>query len=318
MHPKVSLTTQLQPVSKENLTLFNEFIEQAKLLLEKERETKGAMRSRTELNHTMNSFDHLISVARPIVIREIRNALKVNRAKITKVSRWLIPLSCDILSASGVSRIEDCYIQLIGWLFWPQGYPPIALRLQKAWLSALGRPDIAAKLKNPAKPKTQIVTEDGRADLLLHFKKPDFLLIVEAKTGSKEHRIPSRKWQTEGYPIAVRRKLGLPLSYPGMMVFLTPTGVAPESSEAKVTTYETIVSTIAQTLSPDDVTPELKAAFSTVITHLLSCSCSENSDIVDALHLLQRRFTNLSDEEIISNIRSIGALLRTFAITQRK
>jgi hypothetical protein len=43
-------------------------------------------------------------------------------------------------------------------------------------------PDIAAKLTKAAEPKTELFDADGgRADLVLSFESPDFILIVEAK-----------------------------------------------------------------------------------------------------------------------------------------
>jgi glyoxylase-like metal-dependent hydrolase (beta-lactamase superfamily II) len=77
----------------------------------------------------------------------------------------------------------------------------------------------------------------------------------------REYGTDDGGWQTELYPSSVRRRLHLPDHHPGIMVFLTPDGREAHARDAIMTTYELLTTVVANTLSPDEVDPDLRWAF---------------------------------------------------------
>lgn len=304
-------------VSAETVSQFNAFIKQANTLLsapvlniKREPLTDYARQSITE-------FESFIAQAKPIVLQQIRATLRAHRSELTNLCRWVVPQSCEILAAAGLSGGENSYTNLIAWMLWPDGEPKLALRCQKAWLKSLGL-KIAIEMKEATRPMPQFVTKNGRPDMVMHFQQPDFILIVEAKTGTEEHETPNNDWQTQAYPAAVRERLGLPKDHPGAMVFLTRDGREAVNSDAIVSTYERLATVIAASLSPDEISNNLRCAYSTVITHFLTHAAHSETDKVEAMRLLAKnillRQERLSNNYILNNLSILGPLCRNLDI----
>jgi hypothetical protein len=301
-------------VSAETVSRFNAFTKQAKTLLsapvvniKPEPHTHNARQSITE-------FESFIAQAKPIVVQQIRATLRAHRSQLTNLCRWVVPQSCDVLAVAGLRGHEDRYTNLIAWMLWPEGKPELALRCQKAWLKSLGLHKIAMQMKKAIKPVREFVTKNGRPDMVMHFQQPDFILIVEAKTVTEEHETPNSDLQTRAYPAAVRERLGLPKNHPGAMVFLTRDGREADNSNAIVTTYELLVTVVAASLSPDEISHNLRWAYSSVITHFLTHAVPSETDKVEAMRLLANNIPlqqeRLSNDQILDNLSILGPLCR--------
>ena len=301
-------------VSAETVSQFNAFIKQATTLLSSPLLNIKPEPLAHHARQSITEFESFIAQAKPVLIRQIRAALRAHRPQLTNVCRWVVPESVDILAVAGLSGDEDRYTNLIAWMLWPEGKPELALRCQKAWLKSLGLHKIAMQMKKAIKPVPQFVTKNGRPDMVMHFQQPDFILIVEAKTGTEEHETPNSDWQTQAYPAAVRERLGLPKNHPGAMVFLTRDGREAVNSNAIVTTYELLVTVIAASLSPDEISHNLRWAYSTVITHFLTHAVPSETDKVEAMRLLANNILlqqeRLSNDQILDNLSILGPLCR--------
>lgn len=297
----------------ERIAEFSTFIESAKAMLESRDIPTTSPKRNNPQPAGVTLFENFIREATPIVIGQVRDTLRMHSERLNQICRWLVPEGCDILTAAGLNRDEVRYTRLIAWLLWPEQRPDLALRLQRAWLSALGQSDIAAKLTKAAEPKTELFDADGgRADLVLSFESPDFILIVEAKIDAEEYGTDDGGWQTELYPSSVRRRLHLPDHHPGIMVFLTPDGREAHARDAIMTTYELLTTVVANTLSPDEVDPDLRWAFAAVITHLLTHTTPNGTDRMEAFRrYAAHRHEDILPDQLLKDLPFYGPLCRT-------
>jgi len=293
-----------QAIQITTITRFREFINQAKPLL------------RTEENRMrphINNFRSFLVDAKPIVLHQIRNTLQAHRGRLKNLNGVLLENTCDILAAAGLSGDEDRYTKLMAWMLWPKGKPELALRFQKAWLHALGQHKIARRLKKAVEPETQRLTKNGRLDMVMDFRQPNFALIVEAKTGTEEHEAPSGEMQTIAYPAELRRSRNLKDNYPIRVVFLTPDGRKAANPKAICTTYETFVMAIADSIGKMSL--GLRWAYSFVITHLLEYAASGGTGSLSIIRRIAKRGSStsggLSDKEILENVGTLGRLCRS-------
>ena len=301
----------------ETLSRFSAFIEKAKTALPL-REFRAARSLTREPQQLIAHFEAFIRQAKPIVSEQIKNTLHTHRKRLDNICRWVVPHSCDILAVAGLRRDEVSYTNLIAWMLWPEGRPDLALRLQRAWLKALGRGDISTNLAKAVEPRTEVSTDGGRADMVLNFENPDFILIVEAKMGTEEHSDPDDQWQTERYPASVRRSLQLPVDHPGVMVFLTPDGREAHAKAAIVTTYELLTTVIAETLSPEEIIPALRWAYSAVITHLLAHTTPGGFDGIEAIRQYACRCgVDFTNDELLTDLGFLGPLCRLLRLGER-
>lgn len=263
------------------------------------------------------AFADLAEPAARVVAGYIRASLQANRLELEELCRWIVTPEADVFSAAGLAGNEVACTRLVSWMLHPPNEPQIALLCQRAWLSKLGRRDIGNKLKAPAVPALELHTEDGRADLVLDFERPDYLLIVEAKLGTEEHETPSGSWQTAAYPAAVRARLGLPPDHPGDLVFLTPNGQEGEDANAIAATYEGLITAVTSTLGslpPSGLSQELRWAYAAISTHLLNQAAPSGMSFSVTLQTVVRPWLNreatLTDARILSNVRMLGRLCR--------
>jgi hypothetical protein len=293
-------------VSSQAIAQFIAFVDQAKPIL---------LTPRPRLS--IAEFESFLEEAKPLAILQVRQALENQREQLKNVCCWLIPSSSDILAAAGLSGFENPYTNLIKWMLYPSGRPDLAIRCQRAWLKALNLP-IAEEIEEAIEPQVQFVIDDGRADIVLHFQQQQCVVIIEAKTGTVEHETPRSKAQTIAYPPAVRRKLGLPADHPCEMIFLTQSGLLAADQSAINTTYDTLVSAIACELSPYELPFDLRWAYSTIITHLLTYAASGSFDKAEALRKLTNylggRAPSLTDEQIIAELATLGPICRALRL----
>ena len=81
-----------------------------------------------------------------------------------------------------------------------------------------------------------------------------------------------------------------------------------------VTNDERLVTVIAGSLSPDEISHNLRWAYSTVITHFLTHAVPSETDKVEAMRLLANNIPlqqeRLSNDQILDNLSILGPLCR--------
>jgi hypothetical protein len=218
----------------------------------------------------VDEFNHFIKLARPLLVEEIKNLLPRIAERAVLAERWLTPH--DLLSVAGFSFVENSYTALMKWALDPDTHPASAHRRQRAWLKAVGLDENICG-KTACVPAPQLGTDDGIPDLVLLFENAT--IVVEAKTGSAEHAVPSGEFQTVAYPEAVRRTLGLRPEQKIEVVFITPDRRKAASPTAKATTFVEFVYCIAGVFDREEMTAETqatRAAFGMLFTHFLTCA----------------------------------------------
>ena len=174
----------------------------------------------------------------------------------------------DLLRTARRRYDEDAYTELIAWALHPETDPKSALARQRGWLESL-LSKTAPRIEKPGIPTTQIVTDTGVPDLVVEFDS--FTVVVEAKTGSREHDAARcGRAQTLAYPDAVRRALRMPVDKRIVMVFLTPDARQAANTTAVNTSYGTLAAALARSLTGFDLPPDLRAAFSVLFSHFWS------------------------------------------------
>jgi hypothetical protein len=165
--------------------------------------------------------------------------------------------------------MENSYTKLVAWSLSPDVHGEgLATRMQKAWLCSLGIAE-ASSIRHPEEPVPFLLTEDGIPDLV--FKYPNFVVVVEAKTGTGEHSTPSGQPQSVAYPESVSKALRLAASTPVYMVYLTPSGESAANEDAIATTYVAFAVALASGLREENLSPEVLVLMKLLITHLV-CS----------------------------------------------
>ena len=308
-------------VTPETISRFNNFLKQASALTEtQEPRAQVSPSTRDNIRRSASDFESFIARAKPIVVKQVRDQLRLHREQLETVHRLVLPRSCDILHVAGLSGREDPYTYLIAWMLWPED-PDLALRIQKAWLNKIGLTEDSEKLNQPVEPMPQFVTSDCRPDIVIHFRELSFVLIVEAKTGTKEHISSDENYQTEVYARKVRGRLKLDPNYRAEVVFLTLDREPAENEDAWPATYQDFVAAVAASLD-NSVNDSLRAAFSTVITHFLTHAMPGRIDKASALRALPGSFLSTfktpSDEEILKHLDTLGSLLRSFETGNKK
>jgi PD-(D/E)XK nuclease superfamily protein len=249
MRAECTATTDLATGTKR----FREFVARSEALLG----TAGTQDPST-------AFRVFIQRAAPLLVEPISNALENLRPRVAMLRPWITPH--DLLAVAGLAYAEDPYTELIAWALAPSTHRPSAERRQRSWLESLPlRTPIA--FPSPAEPLTQLATVNGVPDLVLQYD--EFVVVVEAKTGSSEHDTPGRTPQTLAYPQAVASTFGLPSDTPVHIVFLTPDRRAATNPEAVRASYVDLVVALAGALEPDELLDDLRSAFKMLFTHFL-------------------------------------------------
>lgn len=252
------------------------------------------------------AFQAFLLRARPLATGHAREYLTRLTPQAAHLLPWLV--SCDLLAIAGLSYAENAYTELVAWALSEKHGEDVALRVQRAWLSALGLP--SASLERPLCVHTQLLTDDGIPDLVL--QSPSMLVVVEAKIGSTEHTTPTSKLkQTEAYLAATRRTLGTGDKVPGWMVFMTLDRSAPASSEARATSYLELALALATGLSGATLADDVRWAYAMLITHLVTCAVPRGVDFVRCARAAEAWNTATEHELIreLDGIQAIGRLL---------
>ncbi len=136
----------------------------------------------------------------------------------------------DLFEALGIAGKENRYTDLLAWLCQRPDGPGEAFarellaRVHPSGLIPAGR---GALLR----AGREVVTDEGRVDLVLEFER--MAIAVEVKVWSEEHDTPGARPQTVSYPEAVARRLvQAGRSKPVVAVLLSPAGTPPLGTEA--------------------------------------------------------------------------------------
>jgi hypothetical protein len=146
-------------------------------------------------------------------------------------------------------------------------------------------------------------TEDGIPDLVLVYSTG--VIVVEVKTDTFEHETPSGAPQTVAYAKSVSESLALTDTTPHV-VFLTPDGHAPANAAAIASTFGELVVALASELNPEELSPDLRWAFSIVFTHLLTHTAPTDTHCVMAKLMAWR-----NDRDLLRDDQFVMAQLRT-------
>lgn len=247
-------------------------------------------------------FNSFLTAARPLVVGHVQQEIAVLRPQIDCICQWLVP--DDLLALAGLSRVEDAYTELLAWALCSPKQENVALICQRAWLKTLG---IVETIQAAVCPQTQLITADGRPDLILDYRDDGFVVAVEAKTGSDEHETPGGGMQSVTYPDAVRSALNLPPGFPVRMVFLTPSGTAAENPQAINTTYAQFVLALALSLPLNCLPPHLRWSYSMLFTHMLGNAAPEGNAAsgIQALKRLSDAGTPASEADVLDKLTGI-------------
>jgi hypothetical protein len=215
------------------------------------------------------AFEEFVESAWPLVATEVRRRCSRSAGALASVVPWLLPDGWDLLRIAGFAFVEDAYTELLAWTLNPETHPPTALRRQNAWLSSF-RFQPKPRAARAVTPITQLRTDGGIPDLVLRYD--DFVLVVEAKTGTEEHETSTGELQTLAYVPAVRRRLAVPDAVPLKVVFLTPDGRAAANPAAVSATYADFVAAFAREMRPAEFPEDLRTLLGLVLTHLITCA----------------------------------------------
>lgn len=201
------------------------------------------------------AFEQFIVRARPLLVARVKGLISAIRERAALAARWLV--RDDLLSIAGFGSAEDPYTELMAWALRPSTHPDSAWLRQHAWLKQLGLVE-RVSCAGACEPETQVVFEDGRPDLVMQFG--GFEVVVEAKTGTAEHRTPSGEMQTHAYK----------RSEETAVVFITPDRREAASESAIVTTFSEFVFCLAEAVEQCPPCNETLAAFKMLFTHFLT------------------------------------------------
>lgn len=248
-------------VSSASLERFRAFLTRAAALsLEQDEQTGPTEQAGPDLEQ----FRQFVARARPLVTERARVYVREFAPVAACVERWLVDV--DLLDIADCSMDEDRYTELLAWALSQTVEPRAALACQNALFDAAG---LHIRVDHPMKVDPQLPTFEGVVpDLVLHDDR--HLVVVEAKTNSKEHVAgQTGGMQTVVYADIARRSLGLRAAVVDHTVFLTAGGDEPASPKAHAVTYARLAMGFARSLEPEGMPPDVNFVYATIITHWL-------------------------------------------------
>lgn len=243
------------------------------------------------ISNEIEQFSTFIDFSIPLIIDPIKKEISFLKNHVSLIKQWHIPF--DILDIANLTKIEDSYTNIIAWALDPTTHQPSALIRQKTWLNSLG---ISYDFDKPCKPETFVYTTDGIPDLVLEYANS--IIIIEAKTESREHTTPSGLPQTKAYLEAIKKDNP---SKKVIVVFLTIDGHHAQNKEAINTTYFHFACSLAEALRNIELSTDLKWAFSTIITHFINNLTPLEIDTTNLMLKIDDWCKNLDDPFNIKN-----------------
>ncbi len=284
--------SQAKTVDSQTLAKFRQFCEQAKPAVE-----------RSKPKPPIKQFCQFIESAKPKLFESVAGKLHIIRDALANLKPWLLDDRHDLLAVAQVTLAENPYTDLVAWAIDPHINPVLATECQRAWLRSLG---IETQSFRPTRPITQLFTDDGIPDLVLHY--PELLVIVEAKTGTGEHETPSETMQTVSYPSAVRRHFGKPDDFPTEVVYLTLDRTDAANASAIRTSYFEFAVILAAALNrvPVSDDDDTKPLYRLIVNHFATRTASLGRGISELFFLADERSL---DDRAIEHIPKLTHLL---------
>jgi hypothetical protein len=262
----------MAPLSVAQVDAFRGFIEHARPLVEAPKTPA----------FDLHGFRAFTEQSVPLITAGVQAKATAVKARLDLLRPWL--LTHDILSVAMLTWAEDPYTELLAWALHPDTDPGSGFARQQAWLTSLGVIGTDHAF-DPVIPQTQVVTDDGIPDMVLRFD--EFTVVVEAKTGSQEHKTPrTKRMQTVSYPEAVRDLYGLEEAHPVHIVYLTCKRSRAENNDAILTTWIEAAVALADACRDTDLPSDVRWAFATLITHFVRCGGPTDLDAPDLLNRL--------------------------------
>src|SRR5262249_42230500 len=92
----------------------------------------------------VSRFRAFVDAATPLLVRDVPKRLAAVRPALQPLAAWLLPPGHDLLDIARGTYGEDANTDLIAWALRPATHPATAVQRQRAWLSALPIPEVAA------------------------------------------------------------------------------------------------------------------------------------------------------------------------------
>lgn len=250
-------------------------------------------------------FHDFVSRSRPLATKHARQYLRRLSSVAAELRPWLVGV--DLLHIAGVSYAEVPYTALIAWTLDATCNPTTAGEIQSSWLSILGLSSLAAHAREePFRVHSQLCTDDGVPDIVLNSRHA--LIVIEAKTASKEHLTPAaRVPQTTGYLAAARKVLKIQADCPGQVVFLTPARIQAANLDARATSYADFALALARGAASSPIPEDLRWSLAALITHFLTRAIPRDVELHRVL-LDAEKLQSLSDSELISELHTLQAV----------
>lgn len=247
-------------------------------------------------------FREFVARATPLATAHVRGSIERLAEIAPPILHWLLEPEQDVLAVAGYAWVETAYTNLVAWALYPPGRPDVALACQRAWVNRCA-PGIV--VEHAVKPLHQLVTDDGIPDLV--FEYGEDVLIVEAKTKTFEHAIPSGQPQTIGYVASVAKHLGCDPER-CHVVLLTPDRRAPANPRARAASYADFVLALSPALAMVSEDESLFHPYLVVMTHFLRCSLPNGVDAGSLLERICRWQRQPSDSDASEILRELDAI----------
>jgi hypothetical protein len=249
---------------------FRAFAESAQSLVMGEDERKIAVEQEVAA-----AFRRFAAAAVHILLANIQSRASELRRISRIVHRWR--LEHDFIAAIGATHVENSYTRIVAWALKHDTHPATAVLRQRAWLESVG---INRTITSPARLSLWLWTEDGIPDIVLRFD--DFVVVVEAKTGTQEHATPSGRLQTEAYGPAVVAELGVE-GLPVETIYLTPDMSRGSNARARSASFFGFAVALTAALDPEAMPQDLRVMLGLILTHFVSTAGLPPVDLFPAL-----------------------------------
>jgi hypothetical protein len=261
---------------------------------------------------TMARFERFLGEARPLATQVARDYLAWFRPHARRLQR--LRVADDLIDVAGRSRAETSYTRLLGWALGKRaaasapGTDELSWAVQRALLRRICP---GVRVETPFRVSVEFSTaNDGVPDLVL--LNADFVLVIEAKTVTREHQAAkTKKPQTEAYLPAVRRTLAVAEEVQGHTLLLSINGDRPRAAEARALTYVELAFAMLEAVdadAPGDTTYPYRAIASHWLEH-----ARHDGDLMKVVDLAAR---DRNDGEILDALKHILALEQVFPMAR--
>lgn len=256
-------------VSAATLADFRRFIEAARSILAEAHDESSLPTGHThpappqDEEDLLHKFQAFVATARPLATEAARKYLEWFEPHAAR----LLPVlgGDDLLQLAGYTGVENAYTRLLGWVLGDDNPSPLAAAVQRVWVSRLV-PE--ATFSKPLKVHVELETSVGRPDVVM--VSDELLVVVEAKTGTREHEAAQTgEQQTVAYE-RVPNDVPVSSKAPPVIVFLTVRGERAANGAAINTTYAELGVIVLEAIATVEASTEAKVPYRALAAHWLS------------------------------------------------